>query len=120
MYASIALLLNIFGLFLENTATTILNFHNDRENSILASIFNNFEIKHSIIIKSNNHRKNEIMNVKRFSNVNIMSVIKSSDELVEYFKVGSFMNVKTIVIFKEKEFVKLIQLFQSFKEVSYL
>jgi hypothetical protein len=100
-------------LFLENVSSgKSLNHY---EYLITKSVMINFEIRHCIIVGVNDN----VTVLKKFSSQNIISITKSLKGLLEYLKKGSFVNVETMVVMKEKNLGNLTEIFQILKEVNF-
>lgn len=106
----------IFLLFLRNSSFGKSYFLNDRELLITMNVFDSFEVRQCIIVR---REMGDNVILKEFSKKNIMSLVKSLEELLEYFKKGSFVNVKTMILVKEKNSGKIGELFQVLKKVSF-
>lgn len=115
-------MINILVLiFLKNyLAAKIMKIYSDPENLIIMSVLDDFGMKNCIIVSCNFTEETDIIKTKMLSDRNIMTVVKNFDNLLEYLKQGSFVNVNTMIIVKEKNLLKLVELFLALQKVKFL
>lgn len=88
------------------------------EDAIVMSVVDRLGIKHCIHIKDASYSENDFVNLKEFFNKNLMVIVGDYGRLNEYLKTGSFLNVKTMIVVKGKNLVKMVELFEDLENVS--
>lgn len=96
-----------------NLAKALTNF-SYQENLIIETFLKDFEIKHCIIVKE----EKMIFRVKKFSNLGIMSMVNSYEDLKEYFKAKMFRYVNTAIVIKDVNLMEIVNVFKKLEKVS--
>lgn len=88
------------------------------EVTIALTVFHNFGVKHCIYIRNTIHKEiNDILDLKKFYGQNVLATTINHDQLFEYLKIGSFSDVNTIIIMKEKNLANIIKLLENLETV---
>ena len=84
----------------------------------VVEIVKRLEIRHCIMVRDHDYYGGtNFQNLKIFSKEKIMTTVMKNEKLIEYLEIGVFPNAETIIVMKEVNLMKIVEMFENFESV---